>query len=260
MPVTRKLDNSKPWVLAVAGVKGGTGKTTLAAHLAAAIGTKARPAVLCDLDPQAAASSWLLPDAPPVGLHLAADLEDGRPARTVAAPKVPSVRVAPGHLDLAEWDGEFERVRSRLPRVLQTDAAPDLVVLDLPPSWGAILAGALFTADAVLVVVEARELGVARLGDLLDLIDQVREERRGLPELLGVLPNKANRTRLSRGVIERLERRYRQTLAPVREATRIAETPRLSATLWETPGEMPAKDDLAALVATVRRAMKRGKA
>ena len=60
--------------------------------------------------------------------------------------------------------------------------------------------------------------------------------------------------------IERLDRRYRQTLAPVREAARIAETPRLSATLWETPGEMPAKDDLAALVATVRRAMKRGKA
>lgn len=45
-------------ITAILSQKGGTGKTTLALHLAVAAGKDRRPAVVVDLDPQASASGW----------------------------------------------------------------------------------------------------------------------------------------------------------------------------------------------------------
>lgn len=44
----------------VAGIKGGTGKTTIAVHLAAALGTTGNPTLLLDGDEQASAKTWSL--------------------------------------------------------------------------------------------------------------------------------------------------------------------------------------------------------
>src|ERR1700733_1300764 len=49
---------SDPFVLAIVGQKGGSGKTTLAINLAGAAAADGLTAVIIDLDPQANAANW----------------------------------------------------------------------------------------------------------------------------------------------------------------------------------------------------------
>mgnify|MGYP003693711823 FL=1 len=46
-------------LIAIINQKGGSGKTTTAVNLAAALGEQDRHVLVLDLDPQASASSWL---------------------------------------------------------------------------------------------------------------------------------------------------------------------------------------------------------
>lgn len=244
-------------VLVVIGPKGGAGKTTLAVHLARALGTKARPALLVDLDPQAAASSWLLTD--PWRCNVAADLEAGRPARSVPAPKVPGVLVAPGDIDTAGHDAEFERTRARFPALLRTGEGIGAVVVDTPPSWGALVAAALASADAVLVAVECRTLGLVGLDRALDLIARIQDRHRGL-RLLGIVPQRLGRTRDSQRTEALLRERYRAVLPAIRESARIGELPARNLTIFEAMPEGPARGDFEALAAAVLRGLRGGSA
>lgn len=239
-------------VLVVLGPKGGSGKTTLALHLARALGTKARPALLVDLDPQAAASGWLLSD--PWRCNVAADLEAGRPARSVPASVVPGVLVAPGDIDSAGHDAEFERTRARFPALLRTPANVGAVVIDTPPSWGALVAAALASADAVLVAVECRTLGLVGLDRALDLVARVQERNRGL-RLLGIAPQRLGRTRDSQRTEALLRERYRAVLPSIRESARVGELPATHRTIFEALPESPARGDFEALAAAVKRAL-----
>ena len=241
-------------ILAVVGPKGGVGKTTIAGHLAAALGTRSRPALLADLDPQGALTEWLLPD--PTEGSLSADLAAGRPMRTYPAPYVPTVRVAPADLDLAEWDTDFEGTRAKLPGALRATGDASAIVADLPPSWGALMASTLLCADGAVVIAEARRLGLTGLGRVLDLIDRAREQNRKL-RLLGIVPCRVSRTRMGREVEEELRERYRQTLPSIRDSIRVAECAPAHQTLWERNLDHPVVDDMRALALAVRRALRR---
>ena len=158
-------------VYAFANQKGGVGKTTTAINLAACLAEAGERALVVDLDPQANATSGLGMRANGTSTY---DLLDGAPLSELAKPTrfenlflVPSKpELAGAAVELAQReDGERYLAES-----LHHADGFDFVLLDCPPSLGALTVNALARgrprdragSDRVL---RARRAGAARAVD-----------------------------------------------------------------------------------------------
>jgi chromosome partitioning protein len=122
--------------IAVANLKGGTGKTTTAVHLAIGLARTGRT-LLVDGDPQASALAWS---------EDAADL----PMTVIAWPT----------RDLAR-------------RVAQVAGDYTHIVIDTPPGHEAIVRQALMAADTLIVTLAPSLMEVGRLGPTFELAAEV---------------------------------------------------------------------------------------
>lgn len=159
-----------PTIVAVAGQKGGTGKSTIACCIAAEWTARGRRVLLVDADPQGTALTWG---------EVAA--EAGHAAPTV---------IAMG-----------DNVRRDLPSVA---AAYDLAVVDCPGRADSPRArGPLLVADLVIIPCGPSAPDVWALAGTLETVRQAQEMR---PELrAAVVLNRADRTAMTRSAREALE-------------------------------------------------------
>ncbi len=184
--------------LAVTNFKGGSGKTTTAAHLAQYFALHGYRTLAIDLDPQSSLSALF-------GLQPETDLEENgtlyatlryderrRPLREVIRPTYfDGLDLVPANLELQEFEHETPRVLARKERgtgaaffvrlreVLDGVAEDyDVVVIDCPPQLGFLTLGALCAATGVIVTVHPQMLDVASMGQFLfmtsDLLEVVR--------------------------------------------------------------------------------------
>ncbi|MEO1678822.1 MAG: ParA family partition ATPase [Pseudomonadota bacterium] len=131
-------------VLTVAQQKGGSGKTTLAVHLAVHFLRSGRSVALLDTDPQGSLGRWFM----------------ARVERTVGAPEMEfSTATA--------WGVGYE--------VGKLKRDHDLVIVDTPPKADSDLRPALREADLVLVPVSASALDLWATESVLDLVDRTRK-------------------------------------------------------------------------------------
>lgn len=147
-------------VIAVANLKGGVGKTTVAVNLACAMAARHRVA-LVDADAQASAADWLTADDLPVevlALPLEAETERGVTAWTASIRQLPH----------------------------------DVVVIDCPPHLSAVTGAALGLADLVLLPCGPSAADVRATARTVELIRQARHVRRGKPAAM-VIPNRIDR-------------------------------------------------------------------
>jgi len=149
-------------VVAIAGVKGGCGKTTLAIGLWGVLAEAGLRTALADADPLAAAIHGLR----------------RQPLETLRRA-----------LPLRGKDG----LRSWLEGLAGLRAAADLVLLDLPPADPLPLAAAALTSDLVLLPVAPTALDLAAARVTLGWLERARAGRRdGRPHLLAVPSRIAN--------------------------------------------------------------------
>lgn len=186
-------------VIAVTNFKGGSGKTTTAAHLAQFLALRGFRVLAIDLDPQASLSALFgyQPETEVAAngtLYGAVRYDDAaRPLAEIIRPSYfAGLDMVPGNLELQEFEHEtpramasqraaagppfFARVAAAIDGV---QARYDVVVIDCPPQLGFLTLSALCAATGVLVTVHPQMLDVASMSQFLlmtaDLLQVVRE-------------------------------------------------------------------------------------
>jgi chromosome partitioning protein len=171
----------------VTNFKGGSGKTTTAAHLSQYLALRGYRVLAIDLDPQSSLSA-LLGYQPETDVGENETLygalrydEQRRSLREVAKQTYfPGLDIVPGNLELQEFEHEtprmlagrrqsgqeifFARVASAIQSVAETY---DVVVIDCPPQLGFLTLGALCAATGVLVTVHPQMLDIASMSQFL---------------------------------------------------------------------------------------------
>ena len=183
-------------ILSVMNFKGGSGKTTTAAHLAQYLAFRGYRVLAIDLDPQASLSA-LFGHTPEFDVGENETMygairygEERRPlAEIVRSTYIPSLHLVPGQLELMEFEHEtpkalLERKHgtsmffTRLAEAIgQVSEAYDIVVIDCPPQLGFLTLSALCAATSVLITVHPQMLDVMSMsqfltmtGNLLDVV------------------------------------------------------------------------------------------
>lgn len=181
-------------IIAIANNKGGCGKTTTAANLAAALRNRGRDVLIIDADAQANLTAYLgISDVPP-GFSTFDALKAPQtpyiePVRVLGAESEP-VRgfegIAPGFLDVLPAVADLSAVEAglvseadRLTRlravVDKYRAMYDCIIIDTPPAVGMLTISALYAADAVIITVQPEYLavhGLLRLAQTVDTLNQ----------------------------------------------------------------------------------------
>lgn len=194
----RRTGSEALQVLAVTNFKGGSGKTTTAAHLAQYLALHGYRVLTIDLDPQSSLSALF-------GLQPETDLDENetlyaalrydaqrRPLREVIRRTYfDGLDLVPANLELQEFEHDTPRLLARQERgggslffarlsqaLTEVEADYDIVVIDCPPQLGFLTLGALCAATGVIVTVHPQMLDIASMGQFLfmasDLLEVVR--------------------------------------------------------------------------------------
>ena len=181
LPGRREGDHLQ--VITVINFKGGSGKTTTAAHLAQKCALDGYRVLAIDLDPQASLSALhgyqpefdLLDGGT---LYDAIRYDDPLPLRDLIQPTYfTNLSLVPGNLELMEFEHDTPRALAarggslfftRIADAIEpVEADYDLVVIDCPPQLGFLTMSALSAATAVLVTVHPQMLDVMSMCQFL---------------------------------------------------------------------------------------------
>lgn len=176
-------------IMAVTNFKGGSGKTTTAAHLAQYFALRGYRTLAVDLDPQASLSALF-------GIQPEFDLEPNetiygairyddqqRPlASIIRKTYFAGLDIVPGNLELQEFEHDTPRILSERGRTREgmfftrianalasVERNYDIVILDCPPSLGYLTLSALCAARSVVVTIHPQMLDVASMSQFLHM-------------------------------------------------------------------------------------------
>ncbi len=175
--------------IAVLNQKGGVGKTTTAINLAAYLTKSGRRVLVCDADPQGNATSGLGVDKQ----ALPATLYDVLFSRAEAAKTIfqtdHKIDLLPANAHLAAAEVEMVNLERRefLLQKALSDLDYDYIIIDCPPALGLLTINALTAANEALVPVQAEYYALEGLGQLLAVIQQVKQALNPNLNLLGVI-------------------------------------------------------------------------
>jgi len=183
-------------VLAVVNRKGGVGKSTICVNVAACLAEGGRRVLVCDLDPQAAATFHLGVDyteEPNLVDVLQGGLALGATIRTTPH----GVDLAPSSPFLVNAEAQLLQVPGReklLAEHLESlESRYAWVLLDTPPSLGVLTLNALAAADLVLIVAIPEFASIEAVGQTIETIAVVRQRLNPKLRLLGAVANRVER-------------------------------------------------------------------
>lgn len=233
--------------IGVINQKGGVGKTTTAVNLASALAAQRR-ILLVDLDPQANASSGLGITEPERTIY---DVLIGRvPARqAVMQYGDGGLYVIPASADLAgaavEFDASTENMQLLARTLMGVRPNYDFIIVDAPPSMGALTLNSLAAADLLIVPLQTEYYALEGIAGMLDTVSRVQGGLNRNLTILGILLTMFDiRTKLSQQVEDNvrahLGEQVFETVIP--RSIRLAEAPSYGQPIFDyAPGSSGAE-------------------
>lgn len=187
-------------VIAVANYKGGVGKTESVFRLGIQWVQRALSPILIDLDPQANLTRRC--GARPSG-------DAGAVLGGAAAPTeelntaAKRIRLGGGMAYLVASDIQLENVAVELLQrnfnrltalanpIIESGASP--ILIDTPPNAGVLTLNALVAASHVVICADPEEDAIAGVRRIMEIVEQIREDRGKAPAILGVIATRVDR-------------------------------------------------------------------
>jgi chromosome partitioning protein len=189
-------------IIAVAGRKGGVGKSTIVGNLAGELSAMGRNVAVLDADPQHSLAAW-------------AAQGEGMLSRCVEKVK----------------GGDTETLRAKARAAEKT---ADVVLIDTPPGMPDITYQAALVADLFLLPCGPSPLDLFSLKEALSLALKARAERRSKRPRIRFVPSKVLlNTNLGRNLSSSLEEMGKKVLPPIGQRIVVAEAVESGLTVCE---------------------------
>jgi chromosome partitioning protein len=212
-------------IIAVAGRKGGVGKSTIAGNLAAEFAAMKRSVRVLDADPQHSLVAW-------------AAQGDGMLARAVE-----------------QVEGGDGALRAR---VRQAEKDADMVLIDTPPGAPEVAYEAALVADLMLLPCGASPLDLFALKEALSLALKARAERRSKKPRIRFVPSKVlMSTNLGRGLATSLKDMGKKVLPSIGQRIVVAEAVASGLTVSEYAPNSTAHEEFRELAKAVDKVLRK---
>jgi chromosome partitioning protein len=180
-------------VICIAGQKGGTGKTVTAINLAASLAVYEKKTLLVDCDPQGSATTGLGINKKRLSIHLCHVLKGEFPIENaiIRDVRLKYLHIMPTTFQLFKLQ---QLLADKAPGIrplneVLCDAAQgyDYIILDTPPSLGALALNAIAAADWLLLPVQHHLFAMEGLGQLLLMVQRLKSRINPHLKIAGVL-------------------------------------------------------------------------
>ncbi len=173
-------------IISLVNQKGGVGKTTTAVNLAAYLASHGQRILLIDLDPQANATSGLGIQKAEIGIY---DVLMGDSSLEAAIQKTEqeNLSVLPATPDLAGATVELTDHPNKLKAVLANLKDFDIVLIDAPPSLGALTINALTASNALIIPLQAEYYALEGIAGMLDTVERIKVSLNPNLKTLGIV-------------------------------------------------------------------------
>ena len=174
-------------VISVSMQKGGVGKTTTTANLGCAFAEQGKRVLVIDIDPQGALTISMGFDPlqfEATTYHLF--LEEKSLSDIIVSTQIPNLDLAPTNIDLCGTEAHLSRSKSGgmmlgwerilINAIQSVQDKYDIVLIDNPPTFGALMTNALTAAHLILIPLQCSYLTLRALELLHPIIAEIREK------------------------------------------------------------------------------------